>query len=139
MNYKDYGKPYKIFYEAFIDIAFLPNDSIEYSDIISIWIGDFHSIMNLLPLNSEEMYVALACHFQVDVPWEDKEDEYWEVDEITESLIQLQYVKNILLKRREKIDSNEEDIKLYEICTDICELFEKANKGEGKVFIKYYY
>lgn len=95
MKYKDYSRK-KILYEAHIDIMFLPNDKKEYSEIITMWIGDFEAIMDLVGLNEEGMYTALAFHYQVDTPWEDKEDEPWEVNELGLSLNQLLDVKHLL-------------------------------------------
>lgn len=134
MKYKDYSRK-KILYEAHIDIMFLPNDKKEYSEIITMWIGDFEAIMDLVGLNEEGMYTALAFHYQVDTPWEDKEDEPWEVDELELSLNQLLDVKHLLYEK----EKNEEEIILFNICSDICEIFQKAHGEQGKAFIKYYY
>ena len=135
MNHKDYSRK-GILYEAFIDIMFQSNDEEECSDIITMWSGDFDSIMDLIPLNNEEMYVALAFHYQVDTPWEVRDDEPWEVDEIELSLKQLIDVRSIL---QEKENSKNAPSVLCHICDDMCEMFQKANNKQGKVFIKYYY
>ena len=134
MKCQDYSRR-GIMYEAFIDIMFLPNEKQEYSDIITMWVGDFEAIMDLVPLNEEGMFAALAFHYQVDAPWEEKEDEPWEMDEPGLSLSQLLYVKNVLCEKEE----NEDRALLYSICNDICEIFQKAANGQGRAFIKYYY
>ena len=137
MKYKNYSRE-GLIYEASIDVLFSPKGSEEYSDLITMWIGDFETIMDLIPLNEDDMYVALAYHYQVDSPWEELENEPWEVDELETSFLQLIYVRNILSNNYQK-DDNLDNKKIYEICTDICNLFKMANLGEGKVFIKYYY
>lgn len=137
MKYKNYSRE-GLIYEASIDVLFSPKGSEEYSDLITMWIGDFETIMDLIPLNEDDMYVALAYHYQVDSPWEELENEPWEVDELETSFLQLIYVRNILSNNYQK-DDNVDNKKIYEICTDICDLFKMANLGEGKVFIKYYY
>ena len=98
-----------------------------------MWIGDFETIMNLIPLNDEGMYVAFGFHYQVDTPWEEREGEPWEVDELELSLNQLLGVKHLLHEK------SEDGILLFNICSDICEIFQKACNKQGKVFIKYYY
>lgn len=135
MNHKDYSRK-GISYEAFIDIMFQFDGEEEYSDIITMWTGDFDSIMNLIPLNNEGMYVALAFHYQVDTPWEVSDDEPWEVDEIELSLKQLIDLRGILHENENKKSTS---LMLCHICDDMCEIFQKANNGQGKVFIKYYY
>lgn len=137
MKHKNYSRK-GLIYEASIDVLFLPNDSQEYSELITMWIGDFETIMDLVPLNEDDMYVALAYHYQVDTPWEELEDKLWEVDELVTSFRQLVYAKNILSNQYKK-DDNSDNKKIYEICVDMCDVFEKAKLGEGKVFIKYYY
>lgn len=122
-------------YEAFIDIAFLPNEKQEYSDIITMWAGDFEAIMDLIPLDSEGMYVALAFHYQVDAPWEAREDVPWELDELELSLNQLLYVNKKLCE----MENDESKVLLCHICDDICDILRKAKNEEGRVFIKYYY
>ena len=134
MNHRDYSRK-TLLYEAFIDIMFLPNEMQDHSDIITMWAGDFESIMDLIPLNDEGMFVALAFHYQVDAPWEDREDEPWEVDELELSLKQLLYVKSVLYEKEE----NEDKVLLCDICNDMCEIFQKAVNGQGRAFIKYYY
>ena len=134
MKRQDYSRR-GIMYEAFIDIMFLPDEEQEYSDIITMWVGDFETIMDLIPLNGEGMFAALAFHSQVDAPWEEKEEEPWEADELELSLNQLLYVKDVLREKEE----NEDRALLCNICNDICEIFQKAANGEGRAFIKYYY
>ena len=134
MKHKDYSRK-AILYEAFIDVMFLPNEQQEYSDIITMWVGDFEAIMDLISLNNEGMYVALALHYQVDAPWEEREDEPWEADELELSLNQLLCVKNMLHEKEENADK----VLLCDICNDICEIFQKAVNGQGSAFIKYYY
>lgn len=137
MKHKNYNRE-GLIYEASIDVLFLPIGSQEYSEIVTMWIGDFQTIMDLVPLNEDDMYVALACHYQVDTPWEELEDAPWEVDELETSFLQLTYVKNILSNKYQK-DGNLDNKKVYEICVDMCDIFQMAKSGEGKVFIKYYY
>lgn len=134
MQHKDYSRK-EILYEAFIDIMFLPNEKQEYSEIVTMWIGDFEAIMDLIPLNDEGMFDALAFHYQVDTPWEEREDEPWEVDELELSLTQLLDAKHLLYEKG-KI---EDQLTLFNICSDICEIIQKAQNKQGKAFIKYYY
>lgn len=138
MNYKDYSRT-PVFYEAFIDIAFLPDGSDNYSDLITMWIGDFQTLMDLVPLNDEGMYVGLACHYQVDTPWEECEEEPWKVDNIELSLSQLLNVKNLLLEKSSFSKPSDDNIRLIQICNDICIVFEKAKLKCGTAYIKYYY
>jgi len=144
LNHKNYSLK-NIYYEAFIDIAFLPKKSEIFSDLITMWIGDFQSLMDMIPLNDEGMYVALACHYQVDSPWEECEGEPWKVDDLEVSLSQLLNIKDTLFKKAKDFNSLNNSIeyekcsKLLQICNDICFLFDKAASGYGQVFIKYYY
>lgn len=114
---------------------FQPNEKRDDSEIITMWIGDFVAIMDLIPLNAEGMYAALAFHYQVDTPWEEREAEPWEVDELELSLNQLLGVKNLLHEK----EKSEDGMLLFNICNDICEILQKAADKQGRAFIRYYY
>jgi len=58
-----------------------------------MWVGDFDFIMDLIPLNEEGMYVALATHYQVDIPWNNEDETPWEIDDLEITLSQLLYAK----------------------------------------------
>lgn len=116
MNHKDYSIPYRYFQEAFIDISFKENKATIFSDVISMWGYDFNFIMEKIPLNEDGMYVGLVCHYHVDEPWVDCEDEPWEVDELEVSLSQLEFVRELFQKQdNEESEDREENKKLYEI------------------------
>ena len=145
MNVKDYNNPSYLFFEACIDVALLPKYQDEYSDLITMSIGDFDSILMQVPVNEDGMFVALACHYHVDTPWEECNEEPWEVDELELSLSQLLYVKESFKNNKVKsdyLDANTNTVvneKLSQICEDMCFIFSEAIKTGGKVYIRYYY
>ena len=142
MNIKNYNSP-SIYDEAYIDVALLPNNQDEYSDLITMGIFDFEYIVEEIPVNKDGMFVALACHYHVDAPWEECGEEPWEVDEIETSLSQLLYVKQLFLNNKSKnpyLETNAKKCKfLLQICEDMCFIFSEAIKTGGKVHIRYYY
>lgn len=132
----DYTKELSILiYDEFIDVMLKPADSDEYSDIITIWECNFKSILGLIPLNEDGMWEALGYHFNIDFAWEEGDDKPWEVDHLKTSLEQLIYVRKILFEGRE---TNEVSSLEYRICRDMCYIFNKAIKTNGKVYISRY-
>ena len=140
---KDYGSDILnvLPYEQLIDISFMPNGQHEYTEVVTMWEGDFSFIVDLIPLNDEGMFVGLACHYQVDRPWEEKEDEPWEIDCLELTLEQLLYAKKRLseMKPTDYPEWNKKELgDICDICDDMCEIVRKAARGEGKAFITYY-
>ena len=137
---KDYGSDFLnvLPYEQLVDISFMPNGQHEYTEVVTMWSGDFNFIMNLIPLNDEGMFVGLACHYQVDRPWEENEDEPWEIDSLELTLEQLLYVKKRLSEMKPTDYPVWDKKVLGDICDDMCEIVRKAARGEGKAFITYY-
>ena len=125
-------------YEQLIDISFMPNGQREYTEVVTMWSGHFRFIMNLIPLNDEGMFVGLACHYQVDWPWEKNEGEPWEIDSLELTLEQLLYVKKRLSEMKPTDYPVWDKKELGDICDDMCEIVRKAARGEGKAFITYY-
>lgn len=152
MVHKDYDRmknqPFPLCYECSIDVSFLPDGQQDFSEVVSMWEGDFHFIMNLIPINNEElwdelilndegMWDGMALHHYVDRPWEEQEDEPWEIDKLELTLKQLQYVQKLLHNMEPTPDYHDIPL-LSNICDDICEIVKKAANGHGKAFITYY-
>lgn len=128
MDYKDYSDPYHDLGEAFVEIILQEKDSKDILKKIEMWIGDFDSILDEIPLNQDGMYVGLAYHQQIDMPWWKLEPNPWKMDDLEVSLTQLQYVNGILTEEN-----------LLPICEDMCDILNKAINGNHKVFVKYFY
>lgn len=137
MMRKDYSSN-TLVYEQFIDISFMPNGQHDYTEVVTMWRGDFSFIVDLIPLNDEGMYVGLAFHYQVDRPWEANEEEPWEIDSLELTLEQLLYVKKRIHEMKQASYSEWDMTLVGDICDDICEIVKKAESGQGKAFITYY-
>ena len=125
--------------EALVDVSFIPDEQQDFSEVLTIWSGYFNFIMSLIPLNDEGMWEGLTLHYHVDMPWREKLDEPWEIDNLELTLKQLQYAQK-QIRDMEQTSSSGWDIPLVsDICADICEIIKKAANGQGKAFITYYY
>ena len=93
-----------------------------------MWIGDFDSILDEIPLNEDGMYVGLAYHQNIDSPWKELSPVPWEMDDLRISLSQMLYVRSNL---------NQEN--LMPLCDDICDILGKAINGKNKVLVRYFY
>ena len=131
MIIKDYAIGFKELYEPFIEIIL--NDNLDKDNyVIKMWGGYFNEICRSIPLNEDEMYVGLAYHYHVDTPWQEQEDEPWEIDNLKLWLHQIKQAENIL--KRQAQDDTE-----LQICKDICIVLEKAIQQKRKVFIIYHF
>ncbi|HOJ78947.1 MAG TPA: hypothetical protein PLZ08_09895 [Bacillota bacterium] len=128
MEYIDYSEPYKDMGEAFIEIILQEKDSQHTLKKIEMWIGDFDSILDEIPLNEDGMYVGLAYHQNIDSPWKELSPVPWEMDDLRISLSQMLYVRSNL---------NQEN--LMPLCDDICDILGKAINGKNKVLVRYFY
>ena len=125
MYFKDYSEAYKDFQEPNIEVSLKNEDSGEIEDKIIIWEYDFDSILSKIPLNEDGVYVALAYHANIDMPWYEMEPNDWTMDHLDESLAQLDNIKD-------KIDEEE----IRDICKDLCRIIKKAIINKKTILVK---
>lgn len=135
-HHRDYSNSCTGLDSAVINIGFRSNGCENYEDLISVFDEYFFDILAKIPYDNYNMRYGFQKQFWRG-PWLEKPFLPHPVENITTSLIQLCNIQDSLEKPdpTDRRENRQYNTALHNICSDICGMLERANRGEGTVYV----